>query len=40
MNALTQLGMVSEVPSENQTHDIPLADATVTEGLLRRRATA
>ncbi len=29
MNALTQLGMVSEVPSENQTHDTPLADATV-----------
>ena len=29
MNALTQLGMVSDVPSENQTHDIPLADATV-----------
>jgi len=29
MDTLTQLGMVSEVPSENQTHDIPLADATV-----------
>jgi S-adenosylmethionine decarboxylase len=25
MNALTPLGMVSENPSENQTHDIPLA---------------
>ncbi len=29
VNALTQLGMVSEVPSENQTNDTPLADATV-----------
>ncbi len=29
MNALTQLGMVSEVPSENQTHATPFADATV-----------
>jgi len=30
MNALTQLGMVSEVPSENQTNDaIPLAGAEV-----------
>lgn len=27
MNALTQLGMVSDFPSENQTHDIPLAGA-------------
>ena len=29
MNALTQLGMVSEVPSENQTNAIPLAGADV-----------
>jgi S-adenosylmethionine decarboxylase len=27
MNALTPLGMVSELPSENQTNEIPLASA-------------
>ena len=37
MNALTQLGMVSELPSENQTNDLPLAGVDVQKDYFVRR---